>query len=60
MIDYELVKLDLEERRELARRLAASRRAAAAARQRRPASVRRALGLSVVRLGLRVAGEVGR
>ncbi|HEY7199952.1 MAG TPA: hypothetical protein VIC57_07065 [Candidatus Dormibacteraeota bacterium] len=60
MIDYELVRLDLEERRELARRMAAARRAAVAARPSRPASVRRALGLSVVRLGLRVAGEGGR
>jgi len=63
MIDYELVSRDLEERRALARRMASSRRLAAAAREGRrpwPASVRSAVGLGVVRIGHRLAGEVGR
>jgi len=63
MIDYELVSGHLEELRARARRDAEVRRLVTASRRpRRPwtAAVRSAVGLGVVRVGLRLAGGVER
>lgn len=53
MIDYELMRSELEERRARARRAAETRRLVAGS-ARRP--WRSAVGLGVARLGLRLAG----
>ena len=65
MIDYELMRDELEERRRLALRRAEVRRMVAEsgsdlARQPWTAAMRSAVGLGVARLGLRLAGAAER
>ncbi|HXM55166.1 MAG TPA: hypothetical protein VOB72_07225 [Candidatus Dormibacteraeota bacterium] len=56
MIDYELMRRELEERQLRARRANEARRLLASGGGRRPWSVRSAVGLGVARIGLRLAG----